>query len=378
MVLCLGRHLQPGLLGFPDRRQERFLEGLPEYHVVGPIQVDASGHFLSYDLHHPTTGGRRKRDSDDSDDRVYYRISHEEKDLFFNLTVHKEFISNNYIVEKRYGNLSHVQIVAPVGPHCHLRGTIVQQGTTVGTAALSACHGLVGSFHLPHGDFFIEPVKNLSLATGSSHPHVVYKKPRIPEAKESACGLMDSLGSAEKQELQREQWERSNGPSRSRSFSRRSISKERWVETLVVADTKMVEYHGSENVESYILTIMNMVTGLFHNPSIGNAIHIVVVRLILLEEEEEGLKIVHDAEKTLTSFCKWQKSINTKSDISPVHHDVAVLLTRKDICVGANHPCETLGLSHLSGMCQPHRSCNINEDSGLPLAFTIAHELGHR
>ncbi|XP_058535981.1 A disintegrin and metalloproteinase with thrombospondin motifs 12-like [Ochotona princeps] len=142
VALCLGRHLQPGLLGFPDRRQARFLEGLPEYHVVGPVQVDASGHFLSYDLHHPTTGGRRKRDLDDSDDRVYYRISHEEKDLFFNLTVHKEFLSNNYIVEKRYGNLSHVQIVAPVGPRCHLRGTIVQQGTTVGTAALSACHGL--------------------------------------------------------------------------------------------------------------------------------------------------------------------------------------------------------------------------------------------
>lgn len=51
---------------------------------------------------------------------------------------------------------------------------------------------------------------------------------------------------------------------------------------------------------------------------------------------------------------------------------------RKDICAGVNRPCETLGLSQLSGMCQPHRSCNINEDSGLPLAFTIAHELGHR
>lgn len=51
---------------------------------------------------------------------------------------------------------------------------------------------------------------------------------------------------------------------------------------------------------------------------------------------------------------------------------------RKDICAGVNRPCETLGLSHLLGMCQPHRSCNINEDSGLPLAFTIAHELGHR
>ncbi|KAJ6656117.1 hypothetical protein lerEdw1_004168 [Lerista edwardsae] len=126
----------------------------------------------------------------------------------------------------------------------------------------------------------------------------------------------------------------------------------------------------------YALTLAQ-VAGLFHDPSIGNAIHIVLIRLILLEEEEQGLKIVHHADKTLASFCKWQKSINPKTDANPLHHDVAVLLTRKDICAGTNHPCETLGLSHLSGMCQPHRSCNINEDSGLPLAFTIAHELGH-
>lgn len=43
---------------------------------------------------------------------------------------------------------------------------------------------------------------------------------------------------------------------------------------------------------------------------------------------QQGLKIVHHAEKTLSSFCKWQKSINPKSDLNPAHHDVAVLLTR--------------------------------------------------
>lgn len=43
-----------------------------------------------------------------------------------------------------------------------------------------------------------------------------------------------------------------------------------------------------------------------------------------------------------------------------------------------NQPCETLGLSHVGGMCQPFRSCSVNEDTGLPLAFTVAHELGHR
>ncbi|XP_051784068.1 A disintegrin and metalloproteinase with thrombospondin motifs 12 [Erpetoichthys calabaricus] len=139
----------------------------------------------------------------------------------------------------------------------------------------------------------------------------------------------------------------------------------------------MIEYHGSENVESYIFTIMNMVAGIFHDPSIGNAIHIVVVRLILLEKEENGLKIVHHADNTLSSFCKWQRSINPKNDTHPAHHDVAILITRTDLCAGMNQPCETLGLSHLSGMCQPHKSCNINEDSGLPVAFTISHELGH-
>lgn len=32
------------------------------------------------------------------------------------------------------------------------------------------------------------------------------------------------------------------------------------METLVVADTKMIEYHGSENIEKYVLTVMNMVS----------------------------------------------------------------------------------------------------------------------
>lgn len=56
----------------------------------------------------------------------------------------------------------------------------------------------------------------------------------------------------------------------------------------------------------------------------------------------------------------------------------SLLVCRKDLCASTNWPCETLGLSHVAGMCQPHRSCNINEDTGLPLAFTVAHELGHR
>lgn len=73
--------------------------------------------------------------------------------------------------------------------------------------------------------------------------------------------LPDTLSFFEQQQHRREKWEQNHIAVR--KVSRRSVSKERWVETLVVADSKMVEYHGSDHVESYILTIMNMVCTVF-------------------------------------------------------------------------------------------------------------------
>lgn len=36
------------------------------------------------------------------------------------------------------------------------------------------------------------------------------------------------------------------------------------------------------------------------------------------------------------------------------------------------------GFAPISGMCSKYRSCTVNEDTGLGLAFTIAHESGHK
>ena len=43
---------------------------------------------------------------------------------------------------------------------------------------------------------------------------------------------------------------------------KRSVSLERNVETLVVADQKMTEFYSNEDIETYILTVMNMVSPL--------------------------------------------------------------------------------------------------------------------
>lgn len=50
---------------------------------------------------------------------------------------------------------------------------------------------------------------------------------------------------------------------------------------------------------------------------------------------------------------------------------------------GSHHCCKLnisviAGFAPISGMCSRYRSCTINEDTGLGLAFTIAHESGHK
>ena len=56
---------------------------------------------------------------------------------------------------------------------------------------LSFMYLQTGFFRLPHGDFFIEPVKKHPLAEGEYHPHIIYRRQRrgIPEVKEPTCGL---------------------------------------------------------------------------------------------------------------------------------------------------------------------------------------------
>lgn len=47
------------------------------------------------------------------------------------------------------------------------------------------------------------------------------------------------------------------------SRNKRSVSKSYYVEALVVADYGMVEFHQDGEIETYILTLLNMVSNFF-------------------------------------------------------------------------------------------------------------------
>lgn len=86
----------------------------------------------------------------------------------------------------------------------------------------------------------------------------------------------------------------------------RSVITARHVEALVVADPSMMQFHDGGGVENYLLTIMNMVSSLYKDPSIGNSVQVVVVKIILLDEEDSylDLNVTHVASSTLESFCR--------------------------------------------------------------------------
>ncbi|XP_012218782.1 A disintegrin and metalloproteinase with thrombospondin motifs 7 isoform X4 [Linepithema humile] len=402
-------------------------EHLYDHEIVIPRKVNFRGDLISHNVtHHHHEDGPI----------VHYRVAVAGNEYHLELSTADNFIGRAMVVERRKRSL-HVRSPAKNhGSKCHYRGFI--KGHRNSRVALSACDGLAGMLRGDHGEFWLEPVAvSLEEKRGTSsvdeattndlvgagarssihgvpaagRPHLIFRRSAEQQQQQQQLEIVAGGGRSRRRRKKKRKQERNCGTREPRRLtetrlewqtqpglvqvqgrgrrkhhqtkrwhrSKRSISTPRHVEALIVADTTMMAFHQDGDVETYLLTIMNMVSALYLDPTIGNFINIVVVRIILVEEEdaEQGLNITVNADRTLYNFCKWQQKLNPSDDSHPNHHDVAILVTRKDICSRANTPCSTLGVAHVAGMCQPDRSCSVNEDNGITLAHTITHELGH-
>lgn len=57
------------------------------------------------------------------------------------------------------------------------------------------------------------------------------------------------------------------------------------IEVVLAVDRKMQEFHATNNLESYVLTLMSIASNLFADASIGNFIKLAVVDIIYLKED---------------------------------------------------------------------------------------------
>ncbi|XP_070686641.1 A disintegrin and metalloproteinase with thrombospondin motifs 18 [Pempheris klunzingeri] len=389
-----------------------------DYVFVTPVEVDSEGGYLTHDV---TRRSRRSRRSLSSS--LHYRLMAFGRDM--HLDLHPSSVVGPGFTVQTLGSDGVTTAMGDTRFHnCLYQGFI--RNLSASSAAISTCSGLSGLIRVSQEEYLIAPLPqhlanqhNYSAPDGH-HPHVVYKRSaehiihkRSSSSSSTSSSRPDNpyLHQHHHQQQQHHhdhqhgKLQRQHFCGRRKQYTPKPPAEDRFimldefarpeaeapgrakrspinsnrvgglnVETLVVADRKMLEKHGRDNVTTYVLTVMNMVSSLFKDGTIGTDINIVVVSLLLLEQDPLGLTINHHADQSLNSFCQWQSGLVGKGG---KRHDHAVLLTGLDICSWKNEPCDTLGFAPISGMCSKYRSCTINEDTGLGLAFTIAHESGH-
>lgn len=81
--------------------------------------------------------------------------------------------------------------------------------------------------------------------------------------------------------------------------------------------------------QNHILTLMSVAARIYKHPSIRNSVHLVVVKVLIVEDEAQGPKVSDNGGLTLRNFCNWQQQFNYRSDRNPEHFDTAILLTRQ-------------------------------------------------
>uniref|UniRef100_A0A8C3AK86 ADAM metallopeptidase with thrombospondin type 1 motif 20 n=1 Tax=Cyclopterus lumpus TaxID=8103 RepID=A0A8C3AK86_CYCLU len=356
-------------------RDTFFIKQLSSYEIITPLRVNDFGESFPHKLHYRRR--RRSLNGDLSGLRVYYRIDAFGDHFHLNLTAESGFIAPSYAVTHLGAEQSNAADSHSHEPsdmrHCFFRGQVDTRSEY--PAVFSLCTGLIGTFTTQHGEYFLEPLLN---AAGEEYdeehnkPHLVYR----PVAFENLWSMgeeLDSLRATIDDQHVHDNSSTSTQPKAPRR-RKRFLSYPRYVELMVTADAKMVRHHG-RNLEHYILTIMSVVT-VYKDPSVGNLINIMIVKLVIVHNEQEGPTVSFNAATTLHNFCVWQQTQNFKDDSHPSHHDTALLITREDIC-RAKDKCDTLGLAELGTMCDQFRSCSISEENGISASFTIAHELGH-
>ncbi|XP_010775173.1 A disintegrin and metalloproteinase with thrombospondin motifs 20 [Notothenia coriiceps] len=381
-------------------KQESFIKQLSSYEIITPLRVNDFGESFPHKLHYRRR--RRSLNDDLSGLRVHYRIDAFGERFHLNLTADSGFIAPSYTVTHlgvEQSNGTDIPFNDPSDMrHCFFRGHVNAKSEF--PAVFSMCTGLVGTFTTQYGEYFMEPLlnaegeeydeehnkphlvyqqerKNISHTHNNTEPCAASEKSKTPVAFESNGIMGEELDSLKATIADQHIYDSNSTNTHPDSHRRRKrfLSYPRYVELMVTADAKMVRHHG-RNLEHYILTIMSVVAAVYRDPSVGNLINIMIVKLVVVHNEQEGPTVSFNAATTLHNFCVWQQTQNIQDDSHPSHHDTALLITREDIC-RAKDKCDTLGLAELGTMCDQYRSCSISEENGISASFTIAHELGH-
>uniref|UniRef100_A0A669B702 ADAM metallopeptidase with thrombospondin type 1 motif, 2 n=1 Tax=Oreochromis niloticus TaxID=8128 RepID=A0A669B702_ORENI len=371
--------------------------------VCVPISVDAEGRFLSHAVSAGSMAGgqsrrRRRREVGEGNDewegprgavppreRLYYNVTIFGREFHLRLHHNARLVAPGAKMEWHDDNDS-IRYSEPLHDECLYVGDITD--TPGATVAISNCDGLAGMIKTEREEFFIEPVERGDGVIeeeeegGGGRTHIVYRSSAVKKVPISIfhntalmCFLFlgaDLGGLMDLESLYRGV-EQSINHTRAGRTRRQTSDRAYNIEVLLGVDDSVVQFHGKEHVQKYLLTLMNIVNDIYHDSSLGAKINVVLVRIIMLGYGKSmSLIELGNPSQSLENVCRWA-FLQQKQDTGDAeYHDHAIFLTRQEF-----GPTGMQGYAPVTGMCHPVRSCTLNHEDGFSSAFVVAHETGH-
>ncbi|XP_078025419.1 uncharacterized protein LOC117260823 isoform X2 [Epinephelus lanceolatus] len=373
---------------------------LGEYGLVRPISVDAEGRFLSHAVSAGRMAGgqsrrRRRREAGVGNDewegpreepvafqeRLYYNVTIFGREFHLRLRHNARLVAPGAKMEW-HDDSDSTRHSEPLHDECLYVGDITD--TPGASVAISNCDGLAGMIRMEQEEFFIEPVEGGDGVIeeeeegGGGRTHIVYRSSAVKKAPISSTAAdyhsrgADLGGLMDLESLYRGV-EQSINHTRAGRMRRQSLDRAYNIEVLLGVDDSVVQFHGKEHVQKYLLTLMNIVNEIYHDQSLGAKINVVLVRIIMLGYGKSmSLIELGNPSQSLENVCRWA-FLQQKQDTGDAeYHDHAIFLTRQEF-----GPTGMQGYAPVTGMCHPVRSCTLNHEDGFSSAFVVAHETGH-
>uniref|UniRef100_A0A669EIK9 Peptidase M12B domain-containing protein n=1 Tax=Oreochromis niloticus TaxID=8128 RepID=A0A669EIK9_ORENI len=339
----------------------------------------AQGRFLSHAVSAGSMAGgqsrrRRRREVGEGNDewegprgavppreRLYYNVTIFGREFHLRLHHNARLVAPGAKMEWHDDNDS-IRYSEPLHDECLYVGDITD--TPGATVAISNCDGLVSLSveKITQGDTreLIEERCNDS------------KVDLLPRTPPSSHPLALVVTDSRKESLYRGV-EQSINHTRAGRTRRQTSDRAYNIEVLLGVDDSVVQFHGKEHVQKYLLTLMNIVNDIYHDSSLGAKINVVLVRIIMLGYGKSmSLIELGNPSQSLENVCRWA-FLQQKQDTGDAeYHDHAIFLTRQEF-----GPTGMQGYAPVTGMCHPVRSCTLNHEDGFSSAFVVAHETGH-
>uniref|UniRef100_A0A8D2IXL3 ADAM metallopeptidase with thrombospondin type 1 motif 2 n=1 Tax=Varanus komodoensis TaxID=61221 RepID=A0A8D2IXL3_VARKO len=351
------------------------LRDLNEYSLVIPTSTDSEGMFLS-NVVSGVSKRRLRRDTGNltraaTSEQIFYNVTVFGRELHFRLRPNSRLVAPGATVE--WQDDFNITYTEPLSGDCLYVGDIADLPNA--SVAISNCDGLAGMIRTDKDEFFIEPLQNGKQEEEEGRTHLVYRRAAVKKMlptnsndyhyASSLHGNLDSMLNLVKDKISTTQ--------RRRRYPRHAADEDYNIEVLLGVDDSVVQFHGKEHVQKYLLTLMNIVNEIYHDESLGAHINVVLVRIIMLSYGKSmSLIEIGNPSQSLENVCRWAY-LQQKPDAGHAeYHDHAIFLTRQDF-----GPSGMQGYAPVTGMCHPVRSCTLNHEDGFSSAFVVAHETGH-